>query len=118
MTDLLNKKCVPCESDIPPLTESEIKNLHAEIPEWDVQADDQDVPRLVRAFTFKNFAEALAFTDAVGAAAEEAGHHPLIELTWGRATVSWWTHNIKGLHQNDFIMAAQTDRIYTKDKTE
>jgi 4a-hydroxytetrahydrobiopterin dehydratase len=116
MTDLLSKKCVPCESDIPPLTKDEIESYHAEIPEWDVQKDDQGVPRLVRTFTFKNFAEALAFTDAVGAAAEEAGHHPLIELTWGRATVSWWTHNIKGLHQNDFIMAARTDKIYTKDK--
>lgn len=116
MTDLLKMKCVPCESDIPPLTEKEIETYQKEIPNWGVMDDAQGVPRLTRTFKFVNFAEALAFTNAVGAAAEEAGHHPLIELTWGRATVSWWTHNINGLHQNDFIMAARTDQIYIKDR--
>lgn len=114
MANLLTMQCVPCESDVPPLTENEIKTYCAEVPEWGLMEDTQGVPRLTRTFTFKNFAQALAFTNAVGAAAEEAGHHPLIELTWGLATVQWWTHNINGLHQNDFIMAARTDEIYTK----
>ncbi len=114
MADLLTMKCVPCESDVAPLTENEIETLQSQVPEWGVMDDAQGVPRLTRTFKFKNFAEALSFTDQVGAAAEEVGHHPLIELTWGRATVQWWTHNINGLHQNDFIMAARTDEIYAK----
>ena len=114
MADLLTMKCVPCESDVAPLTENEIEALQSQVPQWGVMDDAQGVPRLTRTFTFKNFAEALSFTDRVGAAAEEVGHHPLIELTWGRATVQWWTHNINGLHQNDFIMAARTDEIYAK----
>ncbi len=111
MADLKDKKCVPCESDVPPLTENEIEEYHKQVPDWEVVEVD-NIPRLVREFDFKNFADALAFTDAVGAAAEEEGHHPLIELTWGRATIQWWTHNIKGLHQNDFIMAAKTDDMF------
>ena len=63
-------------------------------------------------FTFGSFAEALAFTDAVGALAEAEGHHPAILTEWGRVTVTWWTHAIKGLHRNDFIMAARTDELY------
>lgn len=111
MTELKKMKCVPCESDIPPMDEDEIEEYQQKVPEWAVVLVD-GIPHLIREFKFKNFAEALAFTDAVGAAAEEEGHHPVIELTWGRATVQWWTHNIKGLHQNDFIMAAKTNDIY------
>ncbi|MCB2202859.1 4a-hydroxytetrahydrobiopterin dehydratase [bacterium] len=114
MTDLKNMKCVPCESDVPPMTEEEIEEYQENVPEWAV-VDVDGVPHLIREFSFKNFAEALAFTDSVGAAAEEEGHHPVIELTWGRATVQWWTHNIEGLHQNDFIMAAKTDEIFKSD---
>lgn len=105
------KKCVPCESDIPPLFEDEIEELNKQVPDWEVVKVD-GVPRLKRSFKFKNFAEALAFTDKIGAIAEEEGHHPVIELTWGKVTVEWWTHNIKGLHENDFIMAAKTDQAY------
>ena len=111
MTELKNKKCVPCESDIPPMSEDEIKEMQKEVPEWKVIKVD-DVPHLKRNFKFDDFEEALDFTNAVGEAAEEEGHHPVIELTWGRATVEWWTHNIEGLHQNDFIMAAKTDDIF------
>ncbi len=111
MTELKNKKCVPCESDIPAMTEDEIKEIKKEVPEWDVVQVD-GVDHLKRTFKFDDFAEALDFTNQVGEAAEEEGHHPVIELTWGRATVEWWTHNIEGLHQNDFIMAAKTSKIY------
>ena len=67
--------------------------------------------RLVRTFELDDFASALELTNAIGEIAEEQGHHPLIELTWGKVTVSWWTHAIRGLHENDFVMAARTDRI-------
>ena len=60
----------------------------------------------------EDFAEALEFTNDVGAIAEEEGHHPAILTEWGRVTVTWWTHKIRGLHRNDFIMAAKTDQIY------
>ena len=67
-----------------------------------------------RVFTFDDFAQALRFTDEVGAVAEEEGHHPALLTEWGRTTVSWWTHKIKGLHRNDFIMAAKTDELYAR----
>lgn len=111
MADLKDKKCVPCEGDVSPMTEEEIEEYQEKVPEWAV-LDVEGVPHLIREFKFKDFAEALAFTDAVGDVAEEEGHHPVIELTWGRATVQWWTHNIEGLHQNDFIMAAKTNDIF------
>lgn len=111
MTKLTQEKCIPYESDIPPMSAKEIEQLKPDIPEWNVEVVDE-VPRLKRQFEFKNFVKALAFTNAVGEIAEEQGHHPVITLTWGKATVEWWTHNIKGLHRNDFIMAAKTDAIY------
>ncbi len=70
------------------------------------------IKRLERAFKFKNFAEALAFTNSVAKTAEEEAHHPAILTERGKVTVTWWTHKIKGPHQNDFIMAAKTDRAY------
>jgi len=101
MTELTKQKCVPCESDLPPLTEEEIETLLTDIPEWDV-VKAEGIPQLKRTFEFKNFAKALEFTNKIGEIAEEQGHHPLIELTWGRVTIMWWTHNINGLHKNGF----------------
>ena len=111
MTDLKQQKCVPCESDIPTMTEDEIKEMQKKVPEWEVIHVD-GVDHLKRKFKFDDFAKALAFTNKVGEAAEEEGHHPVIELTWGQVTLEWWTHNIEGLHQNDFIMAAKSSDIY------
>ncbi len=67
------------------------------------------IKRLERAFRFKNFAEAVAFTNRFAKTAEEEGHHPAILTEWGKVTVTWWTHKIRGLHQNDFIVAAKTE---------
>ena len=111
MTELTMKKCVPSESNIPPLFEDEIEEYQKEVPKWDV-IKVHDMPRLKRSYKFKNFAEALAFTNKIGEIAEEQGHHPVIELTWGKVTVEWWAHNFNGLHENDFIMAAKTDQAY------
>ncbi len=111
MEHLHDKVCVPCRGDEPPFTRDQIEDMHPQIPDWDV-LEIKDVPRLQREFKFKNFAEALTFTQKVGELAEEQGHHPVIRTEWGKVTVSWWTHKIKGLHQNDFIMAAKTDKLY------
>lgn len=110
MTELSQERCIPCETGIPPMTEAEIDQLIIELPDWEVVKVDQ-VPRLKRIYKFNNFVDALEFVNGVGRIAEEQGHHPLVCLTWGEATVEWWTHNIKGLHKNDFVMAAKTDDL-------
>jgi 4a-hydroxytetrahydrobiopterin dehydratase len=110
MTELHQMKCVACRGDEPPLTDQEIRELKPELPEWEVIEVD-GVPRLERVFKFKNFVEALDFTNQVGAIAEEEDHHPRIVTEWGKVEVHWWTHKIKGLHKNDFIMAAKTDQF-------
>ena len=111
MADLKEMKCVPCRGGEPPLSDLEISVLKPQVPDWTVHQKD-GIDRLERVFTFKNFAQAIAFTDQVGALAEAEDHHPSILTEWGKVTVTWWTHKIKGLHQNDFIMAAKTDALY------
>lgn len=108
MINLAAGKCVPCRGGEPSLTETEIEELMFHVPQW--QLIEQDgIFRLQRVFKFKNYAQSLEFTNKVGAIAEEEDHHPLIILEWGRVTIQWWTHVVKGLHKNDFIMAAKTD---------
>lgn len=89
---------------------NELPALRAHVPGWAV-VEEAGVLRLQRTFRFPDFARALAFTDAVGALAEAERHHPALLTEWGRVTVSWWTHAIRGLHRNDFIMAARTDQL-------
>ena len=91
----------------------ELLDLHRHVPEWHLIEHD-GICSLQRVFVFGSFAEALAFTDRVGALAQEEGHHPAILTEWGRVRVSWWTHALKGLHRNDFIMAAKTDALYAR----
>lgn len=110
---LAKMKCSACRGDEPPLTEEELEAFLPRVPDWDLVEED-GVNKLRRTFKFSNFVEALEFTNAVGEAAEAEGHHPIITLTWGKATVTWYTHKIKGLHENDFIMAAKTDERYTQ----
>ena len=111
MSELTQMKCTACRGGEPTLTDEEIAELRPQVPEWQVVERD-GVKRLERTFGFRNFAEALAFTDKVGERAEEEGHHPTLLTEWGRVTVAWWTHKIGGLHQNDFLMAAKTDELY------
>ncbi len=87
--------------------------MQPQIPDWQVKEVSGE-PRLERVFKFKDFAQALAFTDKVGAIAAQEDHHPLLITEWGKVTVDWWTHKIGGLHKNDFIMAAKTDELYSK----
>ena len=110
MADLKELKCVPCRGGVPPLDDLQIALFKPQTPEWQVIEVD-GIMRLQRTFKLKNFAEALAFTNQVGALAEAEDHHPALVTEWGKVTVTWWTHKIKGLHQNDFIMAAKTDAL-------
>ncbi len=108
MTRLADQRCAVCRPDSPRLTGAELDSLRAEIPEWSIVERD-GIARLERVFKFPNFADALAFTNRIGALAESHDHHPAITTEWGQVTVTWWTHTIKGLHKNDFILAAKTD---------
>jgi len=104
-------KCVPCRGGEPTLTDAEVVELHPQVPDWQV-LERESIKRLERSFKFRNFAQALAFTNEIGKVAEVEGHHAVLVTEWGRVTVTWWTHKIKGLHRNDFIMAAKTDQLY------
>jgi 4a-hydroxytetrahydrobiopterin dehydratase len=110
MDALKNEKCTACRRDSPLVTVAEMLELKPLIPEWTLVERD-GIQRLERVFRFSNFAEALNFTNRVGAIAEEEGHHPAILTEWGRVTVTLWTHKIRGLHRNDFIMAAKLDAL-------
>jgi len=112
MTEILaNHHCEACRRDAPTATESEITELSRSVPEWTVLERD-GIKRLERVYRLKNFVEAIAFANAVGEIAEAEGHHPALLTEWGRVTVTWWSHKIRGLHRNDFIMAAKTDLAY------
>lgn len=111
MAELAGERCTPCRGGEPTLNENEIDALLPEVSRWRL-AERDGVKRLEREFRFADFALALDFTVKVGERAEEAGHHPALLTEWGRVTVSWWTHAIGGLHRNDFVMAARTDRVY------
>jgi 4a-hydroxytetrahydrobiopterin dehydratase len=110
MSNLTSEKCTACRRDSPRVTEEELAVLKPLVPEWKL-VDREGIERLERAFSFANFAEALDFTNRVGAVAEEEGHHPAILTEWGRVTVTLWTHKIRGLHRNDFIMASKIDHL-------
>lgn len=110
MTLLAEVRCVPCRGGEPSLSNAEIAAAIPQVPGWTVREID-GIKRLERVFSFKNFADALEFTQRVGSLAEGEGHHPLIITEWGRVTVQWWTHVIKGLHRNDFIMAAKVNLL-------
>jgi 4a-hydroxytetrahydrobiopterin dehydratase len=107
---LSQQKCVACRKGEPTVTEAEIAELQPQIPEWQI-VEREGIKRLERVFKFENFVQALAFTNKVGEIAEAEGHHPALLTEWGKVTVTWWTHKIKGLHHNDFIMAAKTDQL-------
>lgn len=111
MADLKSLPCVPCRGGEPALSEAEIAELLPQVAGWRMYHQEGG-PRLERVFKFKNFAQALAFTNQVGELAEAEDHHPALLTEWGKVTVTWWTHAIKGLHQNDFIMAARCDALY------
>ena len=99
-----------CRAGVPTLTDAEIEDLLLHVHQWQVR-EVEGMKRLEKVFKFKNFIQALDFTNKVGAAAEEENHHPLIITEWGKVTLQFWTHKIGGLHKNDFIMAAKSDEL-------
>lgn len=106
MAGLADRQCVPCKGAVPPLTADQIAPLRAELDAWSVV----DNHHLEKRFKLKNFAEALALVNRIGAIAEEQNHHPDISLAWGKVEVKIWTHKINGLTESDFVFAAKCDR--------
>jgi 4a-hydroxytetrahydrobiopterin dehydratase len=114
-SESLNEKhCSACRLDAPQLTGDELRIAMSHLANWEL-AVDSGVNQLLRVYTFKNFVEAMAFTHAVANLAEGNGHHPALLTEWGKVSVRWWTHKIHGLHENDVIMAAKTERLYLSD---
>lgn len=111
MTKLNEKKCVPCSVGAIPLNKEEITDFLKDLEEgWELKEDKF----IEKTYKFKNFKEALKFTNQVGEIAEEEGHHPDIFLSWGKVVIKLWTHKIEGLHENDFIMASKFDKMKTR----
>jgi 4a-hydroxytetrahydrobiopterin dehydratase len=110
---LADEHCVALTKASRRVTDAERSVLLDALHDWRV-VEVAGVERLERQFSLPDFAHALEFTNRVGALAEAADHHPAIMTEWGRVTVSWWTHTVRGLHRNDFVMAAQTDRAYAR----
>tara|TARA_B100002019_G_scaffold182752_1_gene157750 strand:+ start:159 stop:572 length:414 start_codon:yes stop_codon:yes gene_type:complete len=111
MTDLLNKKCVPCEGGVIPFDISEIHKYQKKVDGWSLHKDVNEIFFLEKEFRFKNFVESQNFINKVGTIAESEGHHPDILFGWGYAKIKITTHAIKGLSENDFILAAKIDKI-------
>ena len=111
MTGLNNEKCVACRRDSPSVTDAEVAQLKPELPDWELTSEN-GIPKLDRVFKFKDFQQALAFTNQLGSLADDQGHHPRLITEWGRVQVTWWTHKIRNLHRNDFVMAAKSDQVY------
>jgi 4a-hydroxytetrahydrobiopterin dehydratase len=108
MTALAEQECVPCKGEVPPLKGTELAKLAGELKgNWRVI----DEHHLEKEYQFKNFREALDFTNKVGELAESQGHHPDIYLAWGLVKVTVWTHKINGLTQSDFVLAAKADQL-------
>jgi 4a-hydroxytetrahydrobiopterin dehydratase len=111
MSSLDIMRCTSFRGGEQPLNRAEIEDYLPQIPEWKLEKQNGSY-RIERSFRFPDFAKALEFTNTVGALAEREGHHPSVVTEWGRVTVSWWTQKIRGLHRNDFIMAAKSEKAY------
>ena len=115
MENYETKICVACHPDAPKATEDQIKEFLKIYSEWEL-IDVKEVPQLKKLFKFNDYIGAVDFTKKIADISEKEKHHPSILLEWGKVTVRWWTHKIKGLHKNDFIMSAKTDEIYNSNQ--
>ena len=113
MSDLLNKKCVPCERGILPFDISEIHKYQKKIDGWDVKKNEKKIYFLEKNFIFENFKNSQKFIDKVGEISEKENHHPDLSFGWGYAKIIITTHAIEGLSENDFILAAKIDQIFS-----
>ena len=110
MAELQSKSCEACKIDAPRLTDTEITNLISEINDWDLI--QEPVKQIKKIFSFPDYQSGVNFLNAVATMADQEDHHPELVLEWGKVTVIWWSHKIKGLHKNDFICASKTDNLY------
>ena len=110
MSDLLEKKCVPCEGGVKAFDISEIHKYQKKVDGWDIIKDNKNIYKLQKKFIFKNFLQSQLFVNEVGKISEEEGHHPDISFGWGYAIIDITTHAIEGLSENDFILAAKIDK--------
>lgn len=113
MNDLTKMNCTEPKKGDPHITSAEIEEYYPQIPEWAI-VEVEGVKQLTRQYSFPNFVSALEFTNKIGDLADAEDHHPSILTEWGKVTLTWWTHVVKGLHLNDFITAAKSDEIYSK----
>ena len=113
MEDLANGKCEVCRTGAPQVTSEQIKEYIQIVPEWEIIKDDS-INKLTRCFKTKNYVETMKFVNAIADIANLQDHHPILLVEFNSIAVWWWTHKIKGLHRNDFIMAAKTDEILPK----
>jgi 4a-hydroxytetrahydrobiopterin dehydratase len=111
MVGLTSERCVACRADAPRVTDEEIAELRAQIPQWSLVERD-GILRLERTYRLDGFRAAMAFAERIADLAEEQAHHPVLQIDYNRVTVTWWTHKIRWLHRNDFIMAAKTDLAF------
>jgi 4a-hydroxytetrahydrobiopterin dehydratase len=111
MNELAQLHCSPIDANTPRLNEHKVGQLKAKLPGWRTYEKDGEL-RLEKYFKFEDFTQAVEFTNQFAQLANDEDHHPAILTEWGKVTVTWWTHKIKGLHQNDFIMAAKTDQLF------
>ena len=111
MYDLAKLNCVACNKNAPILTTHESQDLLTQLTDWQL-INEEGINKLKRSFVTKNYKNSIAFTNAVAQLADSINHHPLLIVDYGVVTVLWWSHNIKGLHHNDFIMAAKTSLLF------
>ena len=109
--DLVNSSCEACRADAPVLEDNEIQELLSQIPSWRIFEED-GIKKIICSFVFLNYDDSRNFLNKVADLAEEEDHHPELTLEWGKVTVLWWSHKIKGLHKNDFICASKTDSVF------
>ena len=111
MNDLVNRKCEACRPDAPKVTTSEIEQYLPTLPEWKLIQED-GIDKLTRCYALSKYAESLSLVNAIAELSELEGHHPIMIVEFRQVTVTWWSHKMKGLHVNDFIMAAKCDSAY------
>jgi 4a-hydroxytetrahydrobiopterin dehydratase len=111
MNELVKMHCSTISKDTPKLSQEDIDRYLDRLPDWNILLKDGE-PRLEKIYKFDDFDQAADFTSRLALVAKEEDHHPAILTEWGKVTVTWWTHRIRGLHQNDFIMAAKTEKLY------
>ena len=111
MVDLADKKCIPCEGEIPGFELTEIHKYLKMVDGWKVESDQEKNYYITKEFKFKNFLDSQNFVNKVGEVSETENHHPDIWFGWGYAKIKIFTHSIKGLHESDFVLAAKVDQI-------